>query len=136
MDKVPRFGGTHVSVEQERDVGDFPGGPVVKTLLQEQGEWVQSLVRELSSCMLCSKKKSKKERDIEENACVLAHSLRRVRLFVTPWAVASQAPLSLGFFRQEYWNGLPFPPPPGDLPDSEIQPASPVSCIDRQITYH
>ena len=72
-------------------------------------------------------KKSKKERDIEENACVPAHSLSRVQLFVTPWTVASHAPLSLGFFRQEYWNGLPFPPPPGDLPDPEIQPASPVS---------
>ena len=44
MDKVPRFGGTQVSVEQERDVGDFPGGPVVKTLLPEQGAWVRSLV--------------------------------------------------------------------------------------------
>ena len=91
------------------------------------GAWVRSLVRELRSCMLCSKKKSKKERDIEENACVPAHSLSRVQLFVTPWTVASHAPLSLGFFRQEYWNGLPFPPPPGDLPDPEIQPASPVS---------
>ena len=97
-------------------------------MLPVQGAWVRSLVRELRSCMLCSKKKkSKKERDIEENARVPAHSLSRVRLFVTPWTVASQAPLSLGFFRQEYWNGLPFPPPPGDLPDPEIQPASPVS---------
>ena len=64
MDKVPRFGGTQVSVEQERDVGDFPGGPVVKTLLPEQGAWVQSLVRELSSCMLCSKKKKAKKKEI------------------------------------------------------------------------
>ena len=40
-------------------------------------------------------------------ACVLSH----VRLFVTPWTVARQAPLSMGFSRQEYWSGLPFPPP-------------------------
>ena len=40
---------------------------------------------------------------------------------VTPWTVAHQAPLSVGFFKQEYWNGLPFPPP-GDLPDPEIKP--------------
>ena len=40
--------------------------------------------------------------------------------------VAHQAPLSTGFSRQEHWNGLPFPLP-GDLPDPEIQPASPVS---------
>ena len=40
----------------------------------------------------------------------------RVQLFVTPWTVALQAPLSMGFSRQEYWSGLPCPPP-GDLPD-------------------
>ena len=40
----------------------------------------------------------------------------------------SQAPLSLGFSRQEYWSGLPFPPP-GDLPDSGIESTSPASCI-------
>ena len=39
--------------------------------------------------------------------------------FVTLWTVARQAPLSMGFPRQEYWSGLPFPPP-GDLPDTEI----------------
>ena len=41
----------------------------------------------------------------------------------TPWTVALQAPLSIGFSRQEYWRGLPFPPP-GDLPDPEIEPLS------------
>ena len=45
-------------------------------------------------------------------------------LFVTPWTVAHQALLSIGFFRQVYWSGLPFPPP-GNLPDPEIEPASP-----------
>ena len=44
--------------------------------------------------------------------------------FVIPWTVARQAPLSLGFPRQEYWSGLPFPPS-GDLPDPGIEPASP-----------
>ena len=44
----------------------------------------------------------------------------------TPWTVACQAPLSIEFFRQEYWSGFPFPPP-GDLPDPGIKPASPVS---------
>ena len=46
--------------------------------------------------------------------------------FVTLWIVAHQAPLSMGFSRQAYWSGLPFPPP-GDLPDPGIEPASPVS---------
>ena len=43
----------------------------------------------------------------------------------TPWTVAYQAPLSMGFSRQESWSGLPFPPP-GDLPNPEIGPVSPV----------
>ena len=45
---------------------------------------------------------------------------------MTPWTVALQAPLSLGFSRQEYWSGLPFPSP-GDLPNIGIKPAFPVS---------
>ena len=45
-----------------------------------------------------------------------------VRLFVTPWTVARQTPLSMGFSRQEYWSGLPCPLP-GDLPDPGIEPA-------------
>ena len=49
-----------------------------------------------------------------------------VWLFVTLWTVAGQAPLSLGFSRQQYWSGLSFPPP-GDLPDQGIKPASLVS---------
>ena len=48
-----------------------------------------------------------------------------VRLFVTPWTVAHQAPLSMGFSRQDYWSGLPFPSP-GDLPDAGIEPGSPA----------
>ena len=50
-------------------------------------------------------------------------SLSHVRLFVTPWTVAHQAPLSIDFSRQEYWSGLPLPPP-GDLLDLGIKPAS------------
>ena len=47
----------------------------------------------------------------------------RVRLFAAPWTVARQAPLSMGFSRQEYWNALPGPPP-GDLLNPGIEPAS------------
>ena len=50
-------------------------------------------------------------------------STHRARLCATPWTAACQAPLSIGFSRQEYWSGLPFPPL-GDLPDLEIKPAS------------
>ena len=53
--------------------------------------------------------------------------LSHVQLFETPWTVVDrQTPLSMAFFRQEYWSALPFPPP-GDLPDSEAKPASPAS---------
>ena len=52
-----------------------------------------------------------------------------VRLFVTPWTVALQAPLSMEFFRQEYWSGLPFPSP-GDLPDPGIEPGSSTQQAD------
>ena len=56
-------------------------------------------------------------------------SLSRVRLFATPWTVARQAPLSMGFSRQEYWSGLPFPSP-GDLPNPGIEPRSPTLQAD------
>ena len=56
------------------------------------------------------------------HACVL----NCVWLFVTLWTVAHQTPVSMGFSLQEYWSELPFPPP-RDLPDSGIEPTSPVS---------
>ena len=52
-------------------------------------------------------------------------SLSRVQLFATPWTVAYEASLSMGFSRQEYWSGLPFHSP-GDLPDPGIEPGSPT----------
>ena len=55
-------------------------------------------------------------------------SLSHLQLFVTPWTVAHQAPLSTGFSRQEYWSGLPFPPA-GDLPNPGIEPVSSASPI-------
>ena len=57
--------------------------------------------------------------------CVRAQLLSHVRLFVTPWTVAYQDPLFMGFSRQEYWSGLPFPPP-GHPPDPGIEPLSPA----------
>ena len=52
-------------------------------------------------------------------------SLSRVRLFATPWTIAYQAPPSMGFSRQDYWSGFPFPSP-GDLPDPGLEPRSPA----------
>jgi len=60
---------------------------------------------------------------------LVVKSLSHVRLFVTLWTVAHQAPPSMGFSRQEYWNGLPFPSP-GDLPNPGIEPKSPTLRAD------
>ena len=57
------------------------------------------------------------------HACVLSH-FSHVRLFANPWNVARQAPLSMGFSRQEYWRGSPCPPP-GNPPNPGIKPSSP-----------
>ena len=54
---------------------------------------------------------------------------------MTPWTVACQSPLSMGFSRKEYWSGLPFPSP-GDLPDLGIKPRSPALQSDSLLTEH
>ena len=59
-----------------------------------------------------------------KHVCMLSH-FSRVQLFAILYTVAHQASLSMGFPRQEYWSGLPFPPP-GDLPDPGIKPESPA----------
>ena len=66
---------------------------------------------------------------MEELANTIVKSLSRVQLFVTQWSIAYQAPRSMGFSRQEYWSGLPFPSP-GDLPDPGIEPGSPALQTD------
>ena len=67
--------------------------------------------------------------------CVLS-GFSHVQLCATLWTVAHQAHLSMGASKQEYWSGLPCPPP-GDLLHPEIKPKSlMVSCISRQVLYH
>ena len=67
------------------------------------------------------------------SVCMLSR-FSRVRLFGTPWTVAHQAPLSLGLPPRVYWSGLPCPPP-GNLPNPGIEPASPATLHRRQILY-
>ena len=60
----------------------------------------------------------------------------QILMICDPWTVACQAPLSMGFFRQEYWSGLPFPPP-GDLHNPKTEPWSPALqavsvCLSHQ----
>ena len=69
---------------------------------------------------------------LASNPCFM---LRCVQLFVTPWTVARQASLSTQSPRREYWSGLPFPPP-GDLPDPEMEPRDGTHDSCRQILYH
>ena len=67
--------------------------------------------------------------------CVLS-CFSRVLLFEILWTLAYQTPLSMGFSKQEYWNGLPYPPP-GDLPDPGIELASLMSpALAGQVLYH
>ena len=87
----PRSVGSHQTLEEARN-GFFPRGSGGSRVLLN------------FSPVLC---------------CAVLSPYSPVRLFATPWAVASQAPLSKGFSRQEYWSGLPCPPP-GHLADPVI----------------
>ena len=62
-------------------------------------------------------------------SCTHAQSLGCVLLFVTPWTIAREVPLFMGFSRPEYWSGQPFPSP-GDLPNQRIEPRSPTLQVD------
>ena len=73
------------------------------------------------------KQKGKKGRKIGGNGCGLVAKL--CPTLATPWTVACQAHLSMGFSRQEYWSGLPFPSP-WDLPNPGIEPRSPALKAD------
>ena len=66
---------------------------------------------------------------------IAAQLLSCVLLFATPWTVAHQVPLSMEFPRQEYWSGLPFPPP-GELPDPGIEPISLALLVDSLPPSH
>ena len=82
----------------------------------------ESLVQ---SCLLAMSSHSQRKEQGSSLVVLKVKSFSRVRLFATPWTVAYQASLSMGFSRQEYWSGLPFPSP-GDLPDPGIKPRSPA----------
>ena len=66
---------------------------------------------------------------------VCASHCNPVQLFVTPWTVARQAPLSMGFFRQEYWSGFLYPPSRGSSQPRDQTRISCVSCIDKRVIY-
>ena len=76
-------------------------------------------------------------RTLIKHACIVSHFIHPW-LFVTLWAIAHQAPLFMGFSRQEYWRGLPWPPA-GDLPNPGIEPESPAASplqVDSLLLSH
>ena len=100
-------------------------------------------MQQFDKCFICSIlcSPSLLLRKLKLNACTLS-CFSHVQLSATLQTSAHQAPLSMGFFRQKYWSGLPCPPP-GDLPNTGIEPASLmspassyVSCIGRRVFYH
>ena len=66
---------------------------------------------------------------VEKTCAVRSVASVMLKLFATPWAIAHQAPVSMGFSRQEYWSGLPCPPP-GNLPNPGIEPRFPTLQAD------
>ena len=72
---------------------------------------------------------------IHVSTVVVVQLISCIQLFATFWTVTHQTPLSMGFPRQEYWSGLPFPPP-GDLPAPGIKPTSPASQADSLPLSH
>ena len=81
--------------------------------------------KENQNCKLLRDKKEKSSFILPSVLCMLSH-FSHVRLFVIPWTAAHQAPLSLGFSRQEHWGGL-LCPPLADLPNPGIKPTSPAT---------
>ena len=99
------------------DPGIEPGSPALQA---------DSLPAELSGKPYNSSEVSSRRDEAypsNEHACCMLSHFSSVHPFETSWTVVPQAPLSMGFPRQEYWSGLPCPAP-GDLPDSEIAPMS------------
>ena len=95
--------------------------------------WRRNAIRvvwqEKIGSVLWEPNKGRKDSLTLEKVKVRVTSLSRVRLFATPWTVVYQAPPSVGFSRQEYWSGLPFPSP-GDLPNPGIEPRSSTLLAD------
>ena len=81
----------------------------------------------------CDWATEQQQQQSEMHPCVLSQ-FSRVWLFVMPWTIAHQPPLSMRFSKQEYWSGLPCPPPE-DLPYPGIEPMSHVSYIGRWVLY-
>ena len=107
---------------------------IFRTIILNAMKFVYSFNVHLQNITLSPMKDAKGLRyDSCSQSEVRCWSFSRVRLFATPWTVAFKAPLSMGFSRQEYWSGLPFPSP-GDLPKPETEPGSPTLQADSLLS--
>ena len=97
---------------------------VLKTLLSAQDSWARPRVSQAPRWSSHGHQDSLLT--LLFHTMLLCCTLSHVRLFATPWTVAHQGPLSMGFSKQQYCRGLSCPPP-GDLPNPETEPASPAS---------
>ena len=77
----------------------------------------------------------KVQKSTHTSTCAGMYMFSHVQLFATPWTVACQAPLSMGFSKQEHCSGL-LCPPPGNLPDPGIEPMSPALQADSSLLSH
>ena len=106
----------------------------LKPLLSENMALTFSLVVFTFSCIRVSTLKFSKQKFQKKKKITSVYTL--VQLFATLWTVARQEPLSMGFSRQEYWSGLPCPPP-GDLPPQGSNPPSLMStCTVKHVLHH
>ena len=96
------------------------GLQMVQTLQEWRFGWLH-LVRNMTILGACWRQRSH-----QIGSACMPSRFSCFQLFESPWTVACQAPLSMGFFRKEYWSGFPFPPP-RDLPNPGIEPASLMS---------
>ena len=106
---------SYFSLSKTQKSRRFPGLGLLAAQVRETGRNTRCLFKPLSRTrpFICNKVKVK------------VKLVSSVQLFETPWTVAHQVPLSMGFPRQEYWSGLPFPSP-GDFPNPGIDPRSPA----------
>ena len=114
---------------KNKEIKQGEGGPLTereREISQWTGEYGENSFREVVGAKVSLQKIMPKHTKRYSKLLVIMCMLSHVRLFVAPWAVARQAPLSVEFSRQEYWSGLPFPTP-GDLPNLGIEPMSPAS---------
>ena len=116
MDRGAWWAAVHGVARSRTRLSDFP------SLKKSMGQQIKKESRKYF-------KTTTKKMQLIKSMKVKVKSLSHVQLFVTPWTVTYQDPLSMGFSRQEYWSGLPFPSP-GDLPDPGIKPRPPTLWAD------